>query len=342
MDPNSDHKNLVNKLSREELLKAQREEKYPRVTLSFYRYVSILEPKDFRNSLYQRWRVLNCFGRIYVAQEGINAQMSVPKPNWDDFLQSLQSYPYTQDIPLKIAVEENQPSFVKLTIKVKRQIVADGLKIGSYNPSQVGRHLSTQEWNREMENPESIVVDIRNHYESEIGRFKGAIAPEATTFRESIDLVEKKLTGKKDKKILLYCTGGIRCEKASAYLKSKGFEDVNQLHGGIISYAHQVKEKNLPNLFRGKNFVFDDRLGERISDEIISRCHQCGGTCDTHTNCENKPCNLLFIQCQTCRDKYKGCCSKKCISVKEVGSKTKLPQAKIFHNHRRVNLGELV
>ena len=110
----------------------------------------------------------------------------------------------------------------------------------------------------------------------------------------------------------MYCTGGIRCEKASAYILHRGFKNVFHLEGGIINYANEVKEKGLPNKFKGKNFVFDDRLGERISEEIIAKCHQCGKPADTHTNCINGACHLLFIQCEECAKKYEGCCSKEC------------------------------
>ena len=128
-------------------------------------------------------------------------------------------------------------------------------------------------------------------------------------------MVAEMLKDKKNSKILMYCTGGIRCEKASAYLKHQGFNDVNQLHGGIIEYARQVKEQNLPVKFKGKNFVFDERLGERISNEVISKCHQCATICDTHTNCANDDCHLLFIQCETCKNTMQGCCSQACIDV---------------------------
>jgi UPF0176 protein len=124
--------------------------------------------------------------------------------------------------------------------------------------------------------------------------------------------VAEMLAEKKDKNILMYCTGGIRCEKASAYLKYRGFENVFQLEGGIIEYARQVQAKGLENKFLGKNFVFDERLGERISTDIIAQCHQCGKPADTHTNCANDYCHILFIQCDECREKYEGCCSEKC------------------------------
>ena len=128
-------------------------------------------------------------------------------------------------------------------------------------------------------------------------------------------MVKDILKGKEDKKILLYCTGGIRCEKASAYLKHHGFNDVNQLHGGIIEYARQIKSKGLESKFKGKNFVFDERMGERITDDVISRCYQCGSLCDSHYNCANDGCHLLFIQCETCREKFEACCSDECQKI---------------------------
>src|SRR5690606_20910527 len=134
-------------------------------------------------------------------------------------------------------------------------------------------------------------------------------------FREALPVVEKMLEDKKDKNVIMYCTGGIRCEKASAWMKHRGFKNVFQLNGGIIEYARQVNEHGLENKFLGKNFVFDERLGERISDDIISTCHQCGAPCDDHTNCKNDGCHLLFIQCKACAEKFNGCCSTECSEI---------------------------
>jgi UPF0176 protein len=139
------------------------------------------------------------------------------------------------------------------------------------------------------------------------------------TFRQSLPLIEKDLEAhKSDKKLVMYCTGGIRCEKASAYFKHKGFEQVYQLEGGIIEYARQVEAQGLDNKFRGKNFVFDDRRAERISEEVIAVCHQCGAPCDTHVNCANEACHLLFIQCENCATEHQGCCSKECEDIIEL------------------------
>ena len=176
--------------------------------------------------------------------------------------------------------------------------------------------MGAEQFNELIEDPDVVLVDMRNHYESEIGHFKNAITPDVDTFRDSLDIIENDLAEhKEDKKLVMYCTGGIRCEKASAYYKHKGFKNVYQLEGGIIEYTRQVKSQNLENKFLGKNFVFDHRRGERISDDVIANCHQCGKPCDTHVNCANEACHLLFIQCEECAEAMNGCCSNECAEV---------------------------
>jgi UPF0176 protein len=306
---------LYNKVDKKVLKERLMQEDFKRVTLSFYRYIIIDNPEELRDELFLEWSDLNCFGRIYLAKEGINAQMSVPEHNWEEFKEKLYARREFKDIPFKVAVEDDGKSFYKLIIKVRKNIVADGLKPEDYDVTNIGKHLSAKEWNEAMDNEDTVVIDMRNHYESEVGHFKGAVTPDCDTFREELPMVLKELEDKKDKKVLLYCTGGIRCEKASAYLKHHGYNDVNQLLGGIIDYKRQIDAEGLDNKFIGKNFVFDERLGERISNEVIAHCHQCGKPCDTHTNCKNDDCHLLFIQCEECAEKYDGCCSKKCSDI---------------------------
>ena len=224
----------------------------------------------------------------------------------------MNGWDFFQNLRLNIAVEDDGKSFFTLTIKVRDKIVADGIEDPAFNPSNTGTHLDAESWNRLSGDPDTIVVDMRNHYESEVGHFENALTPDAATFREELPMVAEMLANQRDKKILMYCTGGIRCEKASAYLKYRGFENVFQLEGGIIEYARQVQSKGLKNKFLGKNFVFDERLGERISNEVIAHCHQCGALCDAHTNCANDHCHILFIQCDACKTTYAGACSEKC------------------------------
>lgn len=307
---------LYNIVDSKVLKEALLSETFVRKTISFYRYFIIDNPQKFRDQIYQDWADLNCFGRIYVAREGINAQMSVPESNYEALLETLAKYPIFDQIPVKFAIEDNGKSFYKLTIKVRPKLVADGLNDNAFDVTNVGRHLSAKEFHDLVESGKHVLVDMRNHYESEIGHFKGAICPETDTFRDEIRLVTEMLSNQKDQKVLLYCTGGIRCEKASAYLKHHGFTDVNQLHGGILEYARQIKQLNLEPNFIGKNFVFDERLGESVNGQIISHCHQCGKLCDAHTNCANELCHLLFIQCPECAEKYEECCSAECRDVK--------------------------
>lgn len=305
---------LYNRVSREEMRQRLMDEDFRRVTLSFYRYVIIDQPQKMRNALWREWNELSVFGRVYVAREGINAQISVPEHYFGQFRQKLYAHPEFANVPFKIAVEDDGKSFFRLTMKVKYKIVADGLPDDSFDVTNVGNHLTAVEFNQALETPGVVVVDMRNHYESEVGHFENAILPHADTFKEELPMVLDELKGKEDQKILMYCTGGVRCEKASAWLKHHGFKDVNQLYGGIIEYARQVKQAKLPSKFIGKNFVFDERLGERITDDVIANCHQCGAVCDHHVNCANSDCHVLFIQCPDCAKKMEGYCSEECRS----------------------------
>ena len=310
-----DIRRLYNLFSKEDLKKKLINETFERSTVSFYRYTYLKSVHELRDQLYEEWENLGVLGRVYLAKEGINAQVSIPVHHLDRFRENLNSRQSFTDIPFKYAVQNDSNSFYKLKIKVRKKIVADGLKDKEFDVTNVGKHLSALEFHELVDKDNTIVVDMRNHYESEVGHFIGAITPDSDTFREELPLVEEKLKGKEDEKILLYCTGGIRCEKASAWLRHKGFKDVNQLHGGIIEYAHQIKEHELPSKFLGKNFVFDDRLGERITKNVISHCHQCGEKCDNHTNCKNDDCHLLFIQCDNCSSQYDGCCTAQCQEI---------------------------
>lgn len=307
---------LFNTLSAEERAELIDQSGKQRLTLSFYAYAHIEDPKQFRDSLFLAWNPLEVLGRIYVATEGINAQLSLPADNFYAFKDHLDTIPFLKDIRLNVAHEHDDHSFLKLTIKVRSKIVADGLDDASFDVTNKGIHLGAKDFNQMLEDPNTIVVDFRNHYESEIGHFKNAITPDVDTFRESLPIIEEQLADHKDdKNLLMYCTGGIRCEKASAFFKHKGYKNVYQLEGGIIEYARQVKEEGLESKFIGKNFVFDHRLGERITDDVIAQCHQCGKPCDNHTNCANEACHLLFIQCDECKDAMLNTCSPECLDI---------------------------
>ncbi len=324
---------------REEQKAAVKNDGVKRRTLSFYKYVQIADPEALRIELLERWGALGCLGRIYVAQEGINAQMNVPVHNWDQFDAYMKTKPEFRDVPYKIAVEEGEaPSFYKLTIKVRPKIVADGLDDSSFDVTDTGEYLTAEEMNAYIDDPEAVVIDMRNSYESEVGHFENAITPEVETFREELKYVPEKLRIHKNKKIALYCTGGIRCEKASAWLKHNGFKNVRHLKGGIIDYKHQVERKHLPNKFKGKNFVFDERLGERIGDEVISHCHLCKvNKSDTHHHCALAACHALFIGCDECVEKRNGYCSFRCQTLDKLPESLKKRYARFITRHRRKN-----
>lgn len=307
-------KTLINTKSKDELLANLAKEDFRRKTLSFYRYVKIADPKVMRDFLFENLEKLGCLGRIYVAHEGINAQMNVPEPNWVAFNSFIQSIPEFAGVPFKIAVEERgMSSFLKLIIKVRPKIVADGLNDETFDPSNTGEYATAEEANAMIDRG-ATVIDMRNLYEAAIGHFENAKIMEVDTFREQLAKVENMFKDDKDEEVLLYCTGGIRCEKASAWMKHNGFKNVKHIKGGVIDYAHQVKEKGLPNKFHGKNFVFDERLGERISDEIISDCQVCAKVkCDDYIHCKNQFCHVLFISCPSCREKLGDYCSRACL-----------------------------
>ncbi len=306
---------LHNRISNKELKDKLYQENFPRTTISFYRYFNIQDPTLFRDDLYKGFNELQVFGRIYVATEGINAQISVPTHLFENYKAYLYSIPGLDGVRLNIAVNDNGKSFWVLRIKTRNKIVADGIEDASFSMENKGKYVNAVQMNALLSSPETIVIDMRNHYEYEVGHFTNAIEIPSDTFREQLPMAADMMKEQKDKNIIMYCTGGIRCEKASAYMLHHGFKNVFHLEGGIINYANQIKEAALESQFKGKNFVFDERLGEKITEDIISKCHQCGSPCDTHTNCKNDGCHLLFIQCPSCAETYAGCCTQACTDI---------------------------
>lgn len=305
---------LYNRINKKELRKKIAAEPFKRITLSFYRYVYIAEPENLRDELYAFWQNMNVCGRIYIAHEGINAQLSIPEHFLIDFTNHLYKNPLFKNVPIKQAIEDSNKSFFALQMKVKRKIVADGLKENSFDTSNTGKRLDALTFHNMIDVPENIVVDMRNNYESEVGHFKNAICPNVKTFRESLPKVIKQLEAKKNNNILLYCTGGIRCEKASAWFKHNGFKNVYQLDGGIIQYAREMEKLGLESKFIGKNFVFDERMGERITPHVLGKCYSCSATSDRQVNCALDSCHTLIIQCEKCASQMKSFCSEKCFN----------------------------
>ena len=303
---------LHNRISRKELKRRALEDNTPRTTISFYNYTPIADPKSLRDEWYRYFSSIGVYGRIYIASEGVNAQINVPDRHSDDFRKYLYSFPGFDGLRLNKAVEENRHSFFVLDIKVRNKIVADGIEDPAFNMQNKGKYVNAEQFNALTEDRDTLVIDMRNHYEYEVGHFRNAIEIPSDTFREQLPMAVDMMKERKDRNIIMYCTGGIRCEKASAYMLHNGFTNVFHLEGGIINYVRQAREQQLPNKFIGKNFVFDERLGERISEDILASCHICGSPCDTHVNCANSACHLLFIQCEKCSKELENCCSAEC------------------------------
>jgi len=327
---------LHNRISNKELKEKLYQENFPRITISFYQYFPINDPLQFRDDLYQGLNALQVFGRIYVAQEGINAQISVPSHLFEHFKQYLYAIPGLNELRLNTAVNDNGKSFWALRIKTREKIVADGIDDPNFSMDKKGKYVNAQQMNSMLESSETIVIDMRNHYEYEVGHFEKAIEIPSDTFRDQLPMAADMMKEKKEANIIMYCTGGIRCEKASAYMLHHGFKNVFHLEGGIINYANKIKEAGLESKFKGKNFVFDDRLGEKITDDIIAKCHQCGAPCDTHTNCKNDGCHLLFIQCPTCAETYAGCCTQACTDI------VHLPMEKQIELRKGIDKGQQI
>ncbi|MXP56300.1 rhodanese-related sulfurtransferase [Pantoea sp. Mhis] len=308
------HNRICNKELKQNVLKSV--DIKERITISFYKYFHITDPSLFRDELYVILTKLKVFGRIYIAHEGINAQISILPILYEKFKQILYSFhPELNKIRMNIALNENGISFWVLRMKVRKRIVADGIKDHNFNASNVGMYLNAKEVNSMLDDPEVMFIDMRNHYEYEVGHFENAIKIPSNTFRDQLPKVVSMLKKQKDRKIVMYCTGGIRCEKASAWMKHNGFNNVYHIEGGIIEYTRQAIKQGLCIRFKGKNFVFDGRMGERVSNEIISNCHQCNLPCDDHTNCINDQCHSLFIQCSNCAKQYHKCCSLTCMTT---------------------------
>lgn len=305
--------NLHNRISRKELKAKIAADPTPRTTISFYCYFPIAAPPAFRDAWYVQLNSLGVLGRIYLAAEGVNAQVSVPSNQLEAFRQLLDETEALRGIRLNIAVDDDGKSFYVLDIKVRHKIVADGIEDPDFSMAKKGQYVDAAGFNHLTNDPNTVVIDMRNHYEYEVGHFESAKEIPSDTFREQLPMAAELLEEDKERNIIMYCTGGIRCEKASAYMLHKGFRNVFHLEGGIINYVRQVRAQGLPNKFHGKNFVFDQRLGERITEEVIAKCHQCGKPADTHVNCANDTCHLLFIQCDDCKAEMEACCSQECL-----------------------------
>lgn len=286
--------------------------------LLFYKYVAIEEPEAIAKWQMRLCKKLSLTGRIIIAKEGINGTVGGPLEATQNYIKALEEHPLFGGIDFKTAPgDENY--FPRIRVVVKEEIVRMGVAPDKVTVQEGGAHL-TPEQTHELLNqaPEDLVVlDARNNYESRIGKFKNAVAPDLETFREFPEYIDHNLETFKDKKVLMYCTGGVRCERATAYLKQKGVaKDVYQVEGGI----HRYVEKYPDGHFRGSNYVFDGRIAEKINNDILSTCDVCTTTpCDFYTNCINAMCNKQFLGCPDCLKTYQEACSKSCFELVQSG-----------------------
>ena len=280
--------------------------------LAYYCYVVIENPEHEVKKHHLFLKDLDVKARVYIAKNGINAQMSFAQGDLKSYTDWLESDPRFRGILYKID-PHHEHVYPRVTVKKREQLVALDMMP---DLNKGGKLLSPEEWKEmlDREDSDTLLIDVRNNYESEIGHFEGAERPNFKTFREFPAYAEKltKRVDPKTTKVMMYCTGGIRCETFSALLKEKGFGEVYQLEGGVINYGHQMGNDR----WKGKLFVFDDRLSVPISEddhELISTCDFCEVKTDAYYNCANMDCNALFLACPTCAEKRQGCCSEACM-----------------------------
>ena len=285
--------------------------------IAYYVIEEIANPQQIIKEHKEFLETIDSKGRIYIGPQGVNAQISLAKNDLKAYLDFLKKNPLYATAEIKVH-EDSQHRFAKLIVKYRKEIVALGEDVDFSNR---GSYITPKEWKKKLDerNEDTIVIDVRNNYESEVGHFEGALKPDRKTFREFIDYADNlaKMKDKEKKTVLMYCTGGIRCEFYSPLMKERGFENVFQLQGGVIAYGLHEGKKH----WRGQLFVFDDRLVVPISEdnkEVISKCKFCGTLSDLFYNCANMDCNDLFLSCKECMEEKKGCCSEKCMKADRV------------------------
>jgi UPF0176 protein len=281
--------------------------------LLYYQFTPIADPNAFRDEHYQLCQKLGLRGRILVAAEGLNGTVAGPPEATAAYIRAVSSMAGFESIEWKRDICETVP-FDKLKVKVRKSLVSLGecevTVPKEKTPQNTGKYLEPAEWKRVLESDEDFVLlDVRNNYEAEVGRFDGAQVPPYENFHDFPKWADE-LAEHKDKKILMYCTGGIRCEKFSTLLVEKGFSDVNQLHGGILTYGKQFGSEH----FSGSCFVFDDRLTVKLAPDAkpIAQCRFCAANEDRMLNCANMECNELFVCCDVCARTHEGTCSAEC------------------------------
>lgn len=306
-------------------------------TWSFYQYQSIVvdQLETLRKELITIGKKNGMLGRIYVSKEGINAQMTIPESTTTQCQTQVEAALATFEIIpnwTKGFSDVSGPTFRQLQVKVRSQLVADGIHTDMTLPPQ---HLDPKEWHERLSRRPAIIFDQRNAYESAIGHFEHAITPNVGNFRDSLKALDQVVENlDKNAEIYLYCTGGIRCTRSGSLLKSQGYENVYVLKGGITAYASYVQESSQTSLFKGVNFTFDKRpflegAAEKLTNDLIGKCTICKNPTSSYRNCASLPCNALFLQCGQCAVDTLGTCgSQECfesagIDLRKFGMRNK-------------------
>jgi predicted sulfurtransferase len=280
----------------------------------FYKYITIENPQQICSWQRTVCEQLNLKGRILIATEGINATVGGAPHQVDQYVALVKEHPLFSDVDFKESYTHSGEPFPKLKVKVRPEIVRLGIDPELYKASEGGTHLSPRETHKLLSSkPDNLVIlDARNEFEARVGKFTDAIVPDIENFRDLPEYIVKNEHLFKDKQVLMYCTAGVRCERASAYLKAHTkAQEVYQLEGGVHKYVEEFPDGH----FRGKNYVFDGRVTVRITDDILSNCINCTIACDDYINCVNVQCNKHCILCLACRDIMKDCCSNRCLEL---------------------------
>lgn len=280
--------------------------------LLYYKFIPIENPDAFAIEHLDFCLSLKLLGRIIIAPEGINGTLSGTVQQTDAYISAMHHDTRFAEMEFKVD-ESDRHAFKRLSVKARKEIVTFGLD--TIDPNELtGKYMEPREFCQAMQEPETVIIDARNDYEYDMGHFQKAIRPNVETFKEFPDWVRQNLSGLKDKKILTYCTGGIRCEKFSGFLLQEGFKNVYQLHGGIINYSKDPEVKG--RLFDGKCYVFDERIAVRTNfteeEKIISTCHFCRTPTDRFVNCAHLDCHSRFFSCESCEKTHRRSCSKAC------------------------------
>ncbi len=305
--------------------------------LAYYLFTPVANPQAEVAAHHAFFTSRDVTSRIYISEQGINGQMSASLADGEAYMEWLKAKPEFAAIQFKIQ-PHHEHVFPRTTVKYRQQLVALDQEV---NLQQRGDYLSPAEWKAMLEADEApLLLDVRNDYEWKLGHFEGAVSPPCTTFRDFLNFAEqlKSRTDPQNTPVMMYCTGGIRCELFSSVLKEKGFQKVYQLEGGVINYGKKQGDAH----WLGKLFVFDDRLAvpleEHSTAPVIGKCHHCDAPNETYHNCANMDCNELFLCCSNCVREWKGCCQEACVTAPRVRPYHQVSHKPFRKSHHYVQL----